>query len=454
MAIIKGRITARGIVLEDQNTGFFACFSRRKHEILFHDILSVERSAPECVQLRYLCRQQTPYCVRQSIVLLGDSVKFDQPGDMEAGMLSAAARESSESSTSNSMVQYIERRSQTPGDLVSLNHTVLVLINPCSGRNTAEHFYHKLAAPVFAACGLKTVVRTTKHAGEGREIVRDLDTSLYACVVCVSGDGLVHEVLNGLCDRKDAIDALASVAIAQLPGGSGNALSLSLNGGESQWGAIALGIAKGAPESVDIMAVTQKDDLYYSFLSQSYGIVADADVGTDHLRWMGPLRFTYGVAKRCLAQTKYPCRIEYKEGCAPLAPGERPSLVPKSTIKDQIPNDWTVEVHDKLSMFWVGKTKWMARDALIFPHAELLDGAMDMMLWDTTIGIPRAAQALLRFGSGNHVDYAPFYKKVTEYRLTPLANKLFFSVDGEWYDPEPFHVSVIPGAARFITPNF
>lgn len=446
MAIVDGRINARGIVLEGEDAGFCACLRSRYHEIPFHDVLSAERSAPGCVQLRYLCRHKKPYRVRRV------TARIDTHGvDVESGLL-PPERGSSESSSDDSLCRYIERRAQGPQDLALRNHTVLVLINPHSGRNRAERLYGRLAAPVFAACGLKTSVRATRYAGEAREIIKGLDIAAYSAVVCVSGDGLVHEVLNGLCDREDGAQALASLPIAQLPGGSGNALSLSLNHGESQWGAVALGIAKGSEEHVDIMAVTQRGQLYYSFLSQSYGIIADADVGTDNLRWMGPFRFTYGVAVRCLARTRYPCRIEYKEGS--LQPGSEPSLKPSSTIDDQIPADWTTEIHDRLSMFWVGNTKWMARDALIFPHAELQDGSMDMLLWDTSIGIPRAASALLQFENGGHVEKTPFYKKVSAYRLTPLATKPYFSVDGEWYDPEPFHVCVIPAAARFITPNF
>ena len=46
--------------------------------------------------------------------------------------------------------------------------------------------------------------------------------------VTVSGDGLIHEVLNGLFDRVDWREALARLPIGVVPGGTGNALSRTL----------------------------------------------------------------------------------------------------------------------------------------------------------------------------------------------------------------------------------
>lgn len=48
-------------------------------------------------------------------------------------------------------------------------------------------------------------------------------------LVCVSGDGIIHELLNGLASRPDALAALR-IPISPIPAGSGNALSVNLNG--------------------------------------------------------------------------------------------------------------------------------------------------------------------------------------------------------------------------------
>ena len=51
----------------------------------------------------------------------------------------------------------------------------------------------------------------------------------YDAIVTLSGDGLVHEVLNGLASRSDAAKAL-DIPVVPVPTGSGNGFSLNLNG--------------------------------------------------------------------------------------------------------------------------------------------------------------------------------------------------------------------------------
>lgn len=53
----------------------------------------------------------------------------------------------------------------------------------------------------------------------------------YDAIVTVSGDGLIHEVMNGFAYHKDPRRAFA-IPIAPIPTGSGNALSLNLLGFE------------------------------------------------------------------------------------------------------------------------------------------------------------------------------------------------------------------------------
>jgi diacylglycerol kinase family enzyme len=53
----------------------------------------------------------------------------------------------------------------------------------------------------------------------------------------------------------------------------------------------------GHPMKVDICSFVQDGKRSMSFMSQALGIMADLDVGTDHLRWMGESRFIYGLLK-------------------------------------------------------------------------------------------------------------------------------------------------------------
>ena len=61
-------------------------------------------------------------------------------------------------------------------------------------------------------------------------IAKDLDFK-YDAIVVLSGDGGIHEVLNGLAQRPDGRKALTT-PIAQIPTGSANALCVNVLGPE------------------------------------------------------------------------------------------------------------------------------------------------------------------------------------------------------------------------------
>lgn len=48
---------------------------------------------------------------------------------------------------------------------------------------------------------------------------------------------------------------------------------------------------------VDLFSFVQNNKRSISFMSQALGLMADLDIGTDHLRWMGETRFMYGLIR-------------------------------------------------------------------------------------------------------------------------------------------------------------
>jgi sphingosine kinase len=186
-----------------------------------------------------------------------------------------------------------------------------VLLNPFGGQKNAVRIFETSCRPILDAANCTLDVQTTQHNGHAIEIAESIDISAYEAIICCSGDGIPHEVFNGLSRRKDAIQALKKVAVCQLPGGSGNAMSWNLCGtGEAS--AAALSIIKSTKKPLDLISITQGEKRFLSFLSQSFGMIADVDLGTEDLRWMGSARFTYGLIQRVWKQTVYPCDIAIK----------------------------------------------------------------------------------------------------------------------------------------------
>jgi sphingosine kinase len=48
---------------------------------------------------------------------------------------------------------------------------------------------------------------------------------------------------------------------------------------------------------VDLFSMTQGEKRSVSFMSQAVGLMADLDLGTENLRWMGETRFMYGLLR-------------------------------------------------------------------------------------------------------------------------------------------------------------
>ncbi|KAI1480028.1 sphingoid long chain base kinase 4 [Daldinia eschscholtzii] len=368
-----------------------------------------------------------------------------------------------------------------------------VLVNPHAGPGGADKTWEHDVKPLFEAARMSLDVVRTKFSGEAIEICEKLDISAYDVLIPCSGDGLPYECINGLGKRPDARKALHQIAIAHIPCGSGNAMSCNLNGTYRPSFA-ALAIIKGVRMPMDLMSVTQGDRRMLSFLSQSVGIIAECDLGTENLRWLGAARFNVGLIQRIFSKKLYPCDISMKveipekadikahykrerNGCdhttrrengvareASLAGESTSSDVDSGeglpplrfgTVNDKIPDDWETASYDKLGNFYCGNMAWMAPDANFFTAACPNDGLMDVVLNDGDISAAKYLELLTSVENGRFFDNPHVsYRKVVAYRFTPRNQKDgYISIDGEHVPFEPFQVEVHQGLGTVLSKN-
>jgi len=271
-----------------------------------------------------------------------------------------------------------------------------VIINPNAGPGEADKLFEREARPILEAARMPLTVVTTTHRGHAAELARDLDLGAYDVVVACSGDGLPHEVFNGLGSRPDARAALGGMPVVMLPCGSGNAMACNLFGTHRP-SLAALAIVKGVDTPFDLVSVTQEGSgRKLSFLSQSLGLIADLDITTEHMRFMGSTRFTVGFAWLVWKKNLYPCdlavkvEIDHKDAVREHyrsrveggdgENGESGEAAPKSdresdatrtatpghdedgglpplrygTVQDKIPEGWEIIKHEKLWSFYCG----------------------------------------------------------------------------------------------------
>jgi len=387
------------------------------------------------------------------------------------------------------------------------NKRIKLLINPYGGAGKAAKLYTREIEPIFAAARCQVDVERTQYSGHAKEIARNLDVNAYDVLASASGDGLPHEVINGLAMKSNAAEALRKVAVVQLPCGTGNAMSWNLSGTGTP-SVAALNIVKGVRTSLDLASVTQGGTRTLSFLSQSVAIVAESDLGTDNIRWMGDARFVVGFLVRLLGKTLYPCEIavntkiedkqEIKRHYATLI-AERKRSGADPNLTDPVPGaglpplrygtpntpldtdaGWSpLTSYPNLGNFYCGNMSHMDQDHPFFPAALPSDGLLDLVTIDGDIGRLHSLKLLLAVENGtffdipcvnirkvNAVRVIPKYGKWAEkcqepQRKSRLGNILdrtgvsggnkedrdggYFSVDGEKLPFEPFQIEVHKG---------
>lgn len=394
-------------------------------------------------------------------------------------------------------VQHLMARSYGPAPR---RRRAYVLVNPHAGPGGAVKIWESQVKPIFDAARMSLTVHETTFSGEAIGLVENMDVDQFDIVVPCSGDGLPHEVFNGLGRRPDARRALQKIAVAHIPCGSGNALACNVFGTHRP-SLAALAIVKGVATPLDLISITQGDRRILSFLSQALGIMAEADLGTEHLRWMGEHRFTYGVIMRILKKKVYPCDlwakvdIDHKDGVRDHYRRERentsvleldkmaPSLGPETqasngkssvadsdeatrnddatglpplrygTVNDKVPEGWEKVGADKVGNFYCGNIAYMAPDVIFFNAAWLNDGLMDLVTVDGDVPTPKAPGLLLSVSNNSFFDNPLVtYRKVSAFRIVPKNQKDgYISIDGEKVPFEPFQAEVHQGLGMVIT---
>lgn len=384
---------------------------------------------------------------------------------------------------------------------------IKALINPFGGQGYAQKIWTSAAEPIFAAAHCEVEVERTAYRGHAVEIAEKMDVDAYDVVACASGDGLPHEVFNGLAKQSNPRCALRKVAVVQIPCGSGNAMSLNLNGTDSP-SLAALAIVKGTKTPLDLVAITQGVNKYYSFLSQAVGIVAESDLGTESLRWMGPLRFTWGILVRLLGKTIYPAEVavvlesddkpaikesywraveeqktakskhlQHEDHDQTLMANEddQVPILQYGTVQDPLHANFQSEDMPTLGNFYVGNMCWMTADAAFFATALPSDGKMDMISISGLLPRVTGLRMLATAGDGCLIDFPEVsYRKVSAYRITPrvappppkrkLRTKVgrwlggaakqregLIAIDGESVPFEPFQAEVVQGLGTVLS---
>lgn len=168
---------------------------------------------------------------------------------------------------------------------------VAAFINPKSGSGKSLSDWQKVVKPFFIDSGKFQVALEviTENIGHAQKAAACIDEDIEG-VITLGGDGLINEVVNGLYSS-----GRLHVPVYPLPCGSGNGLVSSVfaaSGKQITLRAALRAVIAGNTQQVDLFEVSSGQKRRIAFLSVTFGIVADTDIGSERLRCCGSSRFT------------------------------------------------------------------------------------------------------------------------------------------------------------------
>ncbi|KAJ8446359.1 hypothetical protein Cgig2_019252 [Carnegiea gigantea] len=190
---------------------------------------------------------------------------------------------------------------------------VLVILNPRSGRGRSSKVFHGMVEPIFKLAGFKMEVVKTNSAGHARKLASTVDFSTCPDgIICVGGDGIVNEVLNGLMIRDNQKEAI-SIPIGIIPAGSDNSLVWTVLGVRDPISA-AMSIVKGGLTPTDVFAVEwiQTGVIHFGMTVSYFGFVSDVlELSERYQKRFGPLRYLVAGFLKFMCLPKYSFEVEY-----------------------------------------------------------------------------------------------------------------------------------------------
>lgn len=308
-----------------------------------------------------------------------------------------------------------------------------IFINPSSGTKKGERLFRE-ARQVLENSYVKFSVAETTHPGDIQNQVKWMDLSQVDGLVVVGGDGTVYEVINGLMNRPDWKTAIQT-PIGVIPAGTSNGLCKTLlqEAGEPYDSINAtIAIAKGKIQPVDLIHIKQGDRQYFGVLSVSWGLIADVDIESDKLRFLGSLKTdTYALFK-ILTLRSYRGKISL----IPIDPDE--------AIPDAIAGDWL--------LLWAMNLPWAAYNLNTAPDSQISDGKMTVLLVRKGMSKLQLLKAFSACETGRHLNIPGIESyRVRGFRLEPRDGERL-AIDGEPVPSAPVEVEILPGLARVFYP--
>jgi len=370
-------------------------------------------------------------------------------------------------------------------EIISNNRKMklLIFVNPASGTGQAINTYNK-ALPLLNKGNVTTRVVFTEYKNHAYDYVQNLKINEYDGIIVCSGDGIMHEIINSIFNRNDKDIFINNIILGVIPGGSANALCKVIsnyNDDNNDLENFIYYILKGNSKYIDIQEyelLTEQNvsKKIYSFLSLTWGIIADIDLESECLRCLGgEARFTIMGAIRWLWLREIYGNLMILKEDSNVNVNDIPSI--KENLSEEFISNNMEVFNDKFNLFLANNTKFISENNYTNPLSELDDGKNDILfLKNSDSGKYLLFKELVyylddgdmlfsdkdkkEFVNGIHYKKCKFFRLIPKINLTQnndvnvsvLNNFTFnYSIDGEKYPICPIQCKTLNRVIRIFS---
>jgi len=320
----------------------------------------------------------------------------------------------------------------------------LIIINPVSGKGNSLKIFSDKIKNYLKYYDLDNLY-ITKYKGHATEIILNtniIDKKYIKNIILIGGDGLIHEVVQGLIQRN-----VYDKPIYIVPTGSGNGLAKSLNinniddaiklisnkDNEDNKNNEANKDSKNQIKTIDLFKVSYNSKTEYSFLAQTWTMISDIDIDTEWLRRIGDLRYFWGILKFLFKNKSVKGELKYRTN--------------NINKYQQIEGDFT--------LFCASNVPSISSDFKMLPYADMNDKLLDIIyIVNYTMTFFEKIMLLYYCLNGEHINKCKFinYVQASEYILTEIESKntSYIVSDGEVINSKNIHVETSNKELTFI----
>ena len=285
-----------------------------------------------------------------------------------------------------------------------------LIVNPYGGGGKGLKIQEKIQ-PVFESAGAELEIINTTHPGHAKELAQSLDFNGFNGICPIGGDGTMHEIINGMMLRQDK----SKIPIGLITGGTGNSFMHDLEMLDPIDAARA--VVGGKKQSIDIVDLSVGGKQIYIFNIIGWGLVTDAGIKAEYIRWLGHNRYTVSAAFEVLCKKRRPARL----------------------ILDD-------KIYDDNFLFIIAcNTKHTGKGMKMAPKSELDDGLLDVIVVKDASRL-ELFNLLPKVFDGTHITHPRLeYFQVRKFGIES-ENKDPLNIDGEINGTTPFISNIVPSA--------